>query len=178
MKLLETWAIDPRLQGADVLIVAECLTSVAPQQCAPFLEKHQIVLTICPESETEAIVYGKLATMMVSAHPAHITVLTTECSRHCALVHGSVNEALYITGLNIPVQHLVCVYDKDEREWATYEISPDAARVARYLHLVDKLIRQNPEILNELRHYSLEYRKALEVQQPWTRLEGSRTKPQ
>jgi hypothetical protein len=163
MKLLETWAIDPNLKGENILIVAECLTNLAPQQCAPFFEENRIVLTICPETETESIVYGKLATMMVSSRPAQITVLTTECSRHCSLVHGSVNEALYITGLDIPVRHFVCLYDKEDSEWGTCEISPNAARIARYLHLVEKLIQKNPDILDELRRYSLEYKKALEI---------------
>jgi len=97
--------------------------------------------------------YGKIASMIRSVKPRSVTVVSIDGSPHCFQLHAAVNEAEYILGERINKKHYVLVDGKE-----LYEISPDAVRVARYLHLVDKLIREKPEVLQELKKYSLEYK--------------------
>lgn len=52
-----------------------------------------------------------------------------------------------------------------ERRMSRMRDIAECCGVARSFHLVDKLIRQNPKILDELGRYGSEYRKALEVQE-------------
>ena len=69
------------------------------------------------------------------------TVVTVDGSPHCFTPHTSLNTAKYILGENIEGKHYVVV---DGRE--LYEVKPDAVRVARYLHLVEQLVREKPEV--------------------------------
>ncbi|MEM3326618.1 MAG: 4Fe-4S ferredoxin, partial [Thermoproteus sp.] len=100
--------------------------------------------------------YGKMARMFKSSRPRSLTVVSIEGSPHCLLLHASANEAEYILGGKIPKRHFVVVDGRELRE-----ISPDAVRVARYLHIVDELIKKRPEVLEELKKHSLEYAEAL-----------------
>ncbi|WP_232216715.1 hypothetical protein [Desulfurococcus amylolyticus] len=43
------------------------------------------------------------------------------------------------------------------------EISPDSIRIARYLSLVDELIKEKPEILEKLKGLSMEYQNYLRM---------------
>jgi hypothetical protein len=83
--------------------------------------------------------------------------VTIDGSPHCFQLHAAVNEAEYILGEKLNKRHYVVVDGRD-----LHEISPDTVRVARYLHLVEKLVRERPEILAELEKHSLEYRQAHE----------------
>ncbi len=153
MNLLKTWAKSPFLKGSDILIISECLKDLDPELVEE-ISKGKVVLTLCPEADLGSVTYGKLASIMRSVTPNSIEVVTVECSPHCLLLQAAVNEALYITGFKIPTRHYV--YINGELK----EISPDSIRVARYLHLVDKLVKEKPEILGELAKYSLEYKQA------------------
>ncbi|MEM2200857.1 MAG: hypothetical protein QW162_03165, partial [Ignisphaera sp.] len=44
------------------------------------------------------------------------------------------------------------------------EISPNTIRVARYLHLVDNMLKKVPNELKKLEYLSLEYRNALKTE--------------
>jgi len=149
MKLLETWAKAPFLKNADMLIVSECLQPIHPEVIEGF-SKDRVVLTVCPEAEQNAVVYGKLASMIRSAPPRTITVLTVECSPHCYLLHAAVNEAIYIADSNIPVRHFVCLNGE------VIEVSNEAIRMARYLHLVEKAMSNDPGLRERLAELSLE----------------------
>jgi len=39
-----------------------------------------------------------------------------------------------------------------------HEISPNAIRLSRYLSIVEKLLKKNPNILDDLGSHSLEYK--------------------
>jgi hypothetical protein len=38
------------------------------------------------------------------------------------------------------------------------KISPDTVRIARYLHIVNDLLKKNSEVLSDLMKHSLEYK--------------------
>lgn len=149
--LWSTWVKTPQLQGKDLLIAAICVRNVN-RKLFEELAKDKVVLFACPEREHPAL-YGKIASMIRSVKPRSVTVVTIDGSPHCFQLHAAVNEAEYILGERINKKHYVLVDGKE-----LYEISPDAVRVARYLHLVDKLIKEKPEVLQELKKHSLEYR--------------------
>jgi hypothetical protein len=151
-RLIPTWAKDPRLAGSDLLIVSGCLGAVWPEALAT-ASRDRVVLTVCPEAENVAVVYGKLASMIRSGRPRSISVLTVECSPHCFTLHAAVLEALYIAqAQDLPLSLAVCHAGEIK------PISPVTVRVARYLHLLDGLVRQHPEIEEQLRELSLEHR--------------------
>lgn len=113
--------------------------------------KERVVLTSCPEVENAKLIMGKLASIITCSKPREITVLTIDGSPHCFQLHASANEALFITKANVPLRHFVIVEGKAS------EVSAESVRVGRYLHLVQKCIRKNPEVLKDLRRYSLEH---------------------
>lgn len=152
--LWSTWVKAGRLRNADVAIVAACLPFVNPKLYQE-ITRNKVVLLACPEREHSAL-YGKIASMIRSSRPRSITVVSIDGSPHCALLHASVNEAEYILDEGIPRRHSVVVDGEELRE-----ISPNAVRVARYLSIVEELIRKNPEALEELAKHSLEYRNSL-----------------
>lgn len=150
MKLLQLWVKAPQLRGADLLIVGECVKEVNPQVFEE-MSKGKVVLSACPEGES-ALIYGKIGTIIRASRPRSITVLTIDGSPHCFLLHAAVNEAIFIIGNEIPRKHYVLVNGTE-----LVEISPDAVRVARYLHIVEQIIRRDPSILRNLERCSLEY---------------------
>ena len=134
------------------LIASACLPLVAPDIFQELSENRAILLA-CPEREPPTH-YGKIASMIRSCEPEKIIVATVEGSPHCFTLHASVNEAEYILGKKVNREHYVVLEGKE-----LIKIDPQAVRVARYLHLVNKLIKDNPSILEELSSYSLEHRK-------------------
>ena len=148
------WVKTPILRNADLLIASACLPYVNPEIFKE-LSRDRVVLLACPERENPTH-YGKIASIIRSSKPRSIVVITIDGSPHCFTLHASVNEAEYILGEKLDKKHYVLVNSKELKE-----ISPDAVRVARYLHLVDELIREKPEILEKLKKHSLEYRRYL-----------------
>ena len=151
MKLLETWVKAPLLKGASLLLVGECVQAVCPDLYKRFME-GRVVLTSCPETESVGTIMGKLASIITCSKPGEIKVLTMDGSPHCFALHAALNQALFVTSLNIPSQHFVVVDGK------AVEVSPESVRLGRYLHLVQKCIENYPQILEELVRYSLEHR--------------------
>lgn len=152
--LWSTWVKTPMLKNADLLIASACLPYVNPRLFEE-LSKDRVVLLACPERESPAH-YGKIASIIRSSKPRSVTVVTIDGSPHCFALQASVNEAEYILGEKVEKKHYVVVNASELRE-----ISPNAIRVARYLHLVDELLKEKPEVLEKLKSLSLEYRKAL-----------------
>ena len=154
--LVKIWVKAPILKNADLLIVSKCLQWVNPEIFKE-LSEGRVTLTYCPEEEPQ-LAYGKIASIVRSSRPKSITVVTIDGSPHCFTLHAAVNEAAYILGEKIPRKHYV-VLDAEK----LVEISPEAVRIARYLSLVEELIKKNMWILQELKKHSLEYKKALET---------------
>lgn len=157
MRLLEIWVKAPMMQGANILIISECIKAVNPKVYEHFA-KGRVVLTVCPESSGSAP-YGKIASIIRSCKPKSITVLTIDGSPHCFQVHAAVNEAVYILGDKVVRDHYVLLDGVK-----VVKVSPETIRVARYLSLVESLIKRNPEVLNELEKHSLEHKLAKEVE--------------
>jgi len=156
VKLAEIWVKAPILNNADLLIASECLKNVNEKVWGE-LARGRVVLTCCPENEPQ-MVYGKIASIIRSSKPRSITVVTIDGSPHCFQLHAAVNEAVYILKERVKHEHYVLVDAKD-----LVKISPKAVRVARYLSLVEGLIKKNPWILKELEKHSLEHRVAKEI---------------
>jgi hypothetical protein len=147
-----TWVKAPLLKGKDIVIASACLRFVNSEVLEK-LGRDKVVLFACPEREHPAL-YGKIASMIRSSKPRSITVVTIDGSPHCFQLHAAANEAEYILGEKLNKKHYVVIDGKE-----LYEISPDAIRIARYLHLVEKLLREKPGILTELEKHSLEYKQ-------------------
>jgi hypothetical protein len=150
MWVWSTWVKTPLLKGRDLVIASACLRFIN-NDVLEKLGRDKVVLFACPEREHPAL-YGKIASIIRSSKPRTITVVTVDGSPHCFQLHAAVNEAEYILGEKIDKKHYVVVDGKE-----LHEISPDAVRVARYLHLVERLVKENPKILEELKKHSLEY---------------------
>ena len=156
--LWSTWVKTQSLKSAHLLIASACLPSVN-RELSQKLAENRFVLLACPERESSAY-YGKIASIIRSVKPKHITVVTVDGSPHCLALQASVNEAEYILGEKVEREHYVVVNgEKLER------ISPEAIRVARYLHLVEHLIKNSPEVLEKLRALSLEHARAEKLRQ-------------
>jgi len=151
MKLIEIWVKAPLLREASLLLVGECVQVIYPRIYKNFVE-GRVALTSCPEAESAGAIMGKLASIITCSRPKEITVLTVEGSPHCFVLHAAMNEALFVTGSNIPSKHFVIVKGEP------IEVSPESVRVGRYLHLTQKCIEKYPEILKELSRHSLEHR--------------------
>ncbi|MBS7627234.1 4Fe-4S ferredoxin, partial [Candidatus Bathyarchaeota archaeon] len=123
------------MREASILISSECLWQLHREICGNF-SRNRVSLTICPEREGCKGIVSKLATIIRTSNPKDFTVLTMEGSPHCFLLHTSVLQALFLTGMGIKSRHFVLL------EGIPLEIQPDAIRTARYLHLVDRIIRK------------------------------------
>jgi hypothetical protein len=145
------------MEGSEVLVASACLRVVNPELYEE-LSRGRVVLLACPEREPAAY-YGKIASMIRSTKPRRVIVVTIDGSPHCFALQASINEAEYILGERVEREHYVVV---DGRELK--RISPDAVRVARYLSIVDEVIKSNPALLEELRKHSKEYRMSLELE--------------
>jgi len=151
---VETWVKAPPLRGARILLAAECVKNLYPDIFSQ-LSEGRVALTCCPEAENPTLLMGKLASIVRCSRPAELVVVSVEGSPHCFLLHAAVNEALFDVGAReLPVRHYVVL------EGRLIEVSEEAARVARYLHIVQKAIEKCPELLEELKRYSLEHRWA------------------
>ena len=154
--LWSIWVKTEKLKGSDLLIASACLPHVN-KELFEKLSRNKIVLLACPERENQTY-YGKIASIIRSCKPKSITVVTIDGSPHCFTLQASVNEAEYILGEPVRREHYVLVDGKE-----LVRIRPETIRVARYLHLVEELVRRCPDILSKLAKLSLEYKRALEV---------------
>ncbi|MEM1559996.1 MAG: 4Fe-4S ferredoxin [Ignisphaera sp.] len=152
-----TWVKTPALKGKDLLIASACLPIVNPTLFQE-ISRDKFILLACPEKEPTAY-YGKIASIIRSTEPRSITVVTIDGSPHCFALQASVNEAEYILSTKINKKHFVVVNGIEIRE-----ISPNTIRVARYLHLVDNMLKKVPNELKKLEYLSLEYRNALKTE--------------
>ena len=155
LKITETWVKAHLLRGARVLLAAECVKNLYPEVFKR-LSEGRVAFTCCPEVENTTLLMGKLASIIRCSEPAEIVVASIEGSPHCLLLHMALNEALFDVGATERpvVRHYVVL------EGQLIEVSEEAARVARYLHLVQKAIEKCPELLDELGRYSLEHKWA------------------
>jgi len=147
--LLSTRVKDPRLRNATLIIVSECLlgTNIVDK-----LAERGVVLYACPERERDTY-HGKIATIIRCSQPRAIEVYTAEGSPHCFLLHTAVETAIFITDSQIEVKHYVVLGQEQ-----IVEVRREAIRVARYLHIVDELVRRCPDVLQRLSALSLEHR--------------------
>jgi len=156
--LWSTWVKAPILKGSRLVIASACLPFVN-RRVFEELAKGSTVLLACPERESPTH-YGKIASMIRSSKPREVIVVTIDGSPHCFTLQASVNEAEYILGEKINKRHFVVVNGEE-----LVEIDPNAIRVARYLHIVDKLYKERrSQVEEELSKHSLEYRQIRELE--------------
>ncbi|MEM3980735.1 MAG: 4Fe-4S ferredoxin [Ignisphaera sp.] len=152
-----TWVKTPALKDNDLLIASACLPIVNPTLFQE-ISRGKFVLLACPEKEPAAY-YGKIASIIQSTKPRSITIVTIDGSPHCFALQASINEAEYILGTKINRKHYVIIDGSEIKE-----ISPNAIRIARYLHIVDEMLKKSPDELKKLEYLSLEYKKSLEIE--------------
>ncbi len=133
--LLSTSVAAKDVRGASVLIYSECLRHEWPELLAQQAE-GRVALSVCLEREHISHITAKLATMLVMGRPAELVVLTVDGSPHCLQVHFALQQALRLTGLPVPVRHLVI------EKGRLYEVGPDVVRAARHLSEVAALMRK------------------------------------
>ena len=133
--LLSTSVAAKDVRGASVLIYSECLRQEWPEVLAQQAE-GRVALCVCLEREHICHITAKLATMMVMGRPAELVVLTVDGSPHCLQAHFAAEQALRITGLQVPVRHLVV------EKGRLYEVGPEVVRAARHLSEVAELVRK------------------------------------
>jgi len=151
---METWVKAPFLQGAPILIIGECIQSAFPKLWDEFA-KNRIALTSCPQADGFSGLTEKLATLIKCSNPKEITVLTVDGSPHCNMLHASANAASFLTGIDIPMKHLVVTQEGDATK-----ISSESVRLSRYLHLVERCIQRCPDLIVDLGNLSLEQQNA------------------
>ncbi len=148
--LLSTNVKYRELQDKPLILISRCLLLTAPDLVSE-LETRGVVLHACPEEDRDTY-HGKIAVMLRCVRPSRIEIYTVDGSPHCFMLHTACETAVFITGLDVEIRHYVIV--KSEIR----EISREAIRVARYLHLVDELVRKERQITERLRALSLEHR--------------------
>jgi len=154
--LWSVWVKAPILKVKKLYITSACLPYVN-RELFNKIAGDGTVLLACPEREPPTH-YGKIASIIRSCEPDEVIVITIDGSPHCLTLQASVNEAEYILGRRVNKRHYVVVDSKE-----LIEVSPNAIRVARYLHIVNNLIRGNNYVEEELRRHSLEYLRSSEV---------------
>ncbi len=154
--LMGTWVKAPILKEQTIVIASRCLKWVNPRIYKDLSEKG-VILEHCPEQEGQ-VVYGKIASIIRSSNPKKLIIATIDGSPHCFTLQAAVNEAAYILGEKVEREHYVVLDGKK-----LIKISPEVIRVARYLSHVEKLLSKNKWILKELKQYSKEYTKAIEI---------------
>jgi hypothetical protein len=152
--LWSTWVKSPILKSKKLYIVSACLPQVNKELYERICSEGTVLLA-CPEKESPTY-YGKLASMLRSNEEfiEELIIITIDGSPHCFTLQASVNEAEYILGRKIKREHYVLVNGTE-----LINIDPNVIRIARYLHIVNKLIRENPSVVRELSRCSLEYVK-------------------
>jgi len=78
----------------------------------------------------------KLATILKTAKPKDVRVLTIDGSPHCLQLHFVVEQAKNIARSDAKVAHYTIVHGKP------FQISPEAVRTARHLPQIEKLLNQ------------------------------------
>ena len=131
-RLLSTSVAAKELARADLLIYSECLRHEWPDILAEW-SRGRLALSVCLEREHMNHITVKIATIMVMSRPAEVIALTADGSPGCVQVHFALRQALRITGLDIPVRHLVV------EKGQLYEIEPRVVRIARHLSEVQAL---------------------------------------
>lgn len=152
--LWSTWVKSPILKSKKLYIVSACLPQVNKELYKRICNEGTVLLA-CPEKESPTY-YGKLASMLRSNEEfiEELIIITIDGSPHCFTLQASVNEAEYILGRKVKREHYVLVNGTE-----LINIDPNVIRIARYLHIVNKLIRENPSVVRELSRCSLEYVK-------------------
>jgi len=140
----------PHVRDRPLIVVSRCLLLLHPDLIRE-LESRGLVLHACPEEDRDTY-HGKLATLIRCVKPSTIEVYTVDGSPHCLILHTACETAVFVTGLDIPVKHFVVVRS------SIREVSREAIRVARYLHLVDELVKSRRDIIEKLKELSLEQR--------------------
>ncbi|MEM3664279.1 MAG: hypothetical protein QXW47_06875 [Candidatus Jordarchaeales archaeon] len=126
-RLSETNAGSHTVQGKDVLIYGSCISTEHPEVFRE-ISRGRTSLSACLEAEHMNMIVYKLVYMFkLKNPPASLTILTIDGSPHCVQLHYAVQEALRISGAEIPTTHLVIANGK------VVEVSSEAVKRSRWL---------------------------------------------
>jgi len=104
----------PFLQGADLVLLADCAALAIPDLHQRFLEGNAVALA-CPKLDDAEAHAAKLAQLLAGARPRSIKVVHMEVPC-CKGLEWIVAQALERSGLSVPVQSVVIGRDGAERE--------------------------------------------------------------
>lgn len=103
----------PYLQGADILLAADCAAVAVPDFHQRYLKNRPVIIA-CPKLEENDPQIRKLADIVVTAKPASLTVLRMEVPCCGGLVRVA-EEAVKLAGTGTPVRTVVVGTDGAER---------------------------------------------------------------
>ncbi|KMY69160.1 4Fe-4S ferredoxin [Desulfocarbo indianensis] len=104
----------PFLQGADMVLLADCAAVAIPDLHRRFLEGAAVALA-CPKLDDAEAHAAKLAQLLAGARPRSIKVVHMEVPC-CKGLEWIVAQALERSGLRVPVESVVIGRDGAERE--------------------------------------------------------------
>ena len=137
MELLSVSVGDSRLKGADLLIHSCCIEDLNPKLFQE-LSCGMVPLCSCLEREHINMIVSKVATIIKTANPRMIRVLTVDGSPHCAQLHYAVQQAKALTGSSVQVEHMVIEHGK------LYRISEDTVKLSRHLSHIQMMKEKSP----------------------------------
>lgn len=116
-----------------LLVYGACLARERPDLVAEYA-KGRAALAVCLEETHVNMFIAKLAGVLARVPLDELVVLTVDGSLHCVQLHMGVEEALKVTGVSVPVRHLVV------KGGEVILVSSKAVKTARYLSKVEKLL--------------------------------------
>ncbi len=126
-RLAEMNAGSHMIQGVDLLVYGSCIPVEHPEMFKKVAD-GRVPLSACLEAEHMNMLVYKLAYMFkLKRPPSSVVVLTIDGSPHCVQLHYAVEEALRISGGEIPIKHLVIVNGK------LVEVSSEQVKRSRWL---------------------------------------------
>lgn len=94
----------PFLQGADLLIAADCATVAAANFQGDYL-KGKKVLMGCPKFDDAELYVGKIAAIITEAHLKSLTILIMEVPC-CSAMNVIIDQAVKKSGVQVPVEQI------------------------------------------------------------------------
>jgi len=122
------------LVNSDLLVYGACISKEQPKLFKE-ISKGRLPLGVCLEGHHMNVVGFKIATILKTARPKSMVVLTVDGSPHCVQLHFAAQQAKLLTDSKIELSHYVV--EKGE----LIKLTPESIRVARHLSTIKKSLR-------------------------------------
>ncbi|MEM4700361.1 MAG: hypothetical protein QXT74_05375 [Candidatus Nezhaarchaeales archaeon] len=135
LPLMSVSVTSPLLRSSHLLLVSSCMLREHPS----IVEERgggRVGLHVCLQETHVDNVGFKVATILLKAQPASLTVLTMDGSPHCVQLHFVIEQVKQLVAYNGPIEHLVV------ERGAVFRVSPEAVRMARHLSSLEELLKE------------------------------------